>query len=105
MTTYIANSDDIERKLSSLRERVEGLEKLTTGEDGYMLISVPTGSYVLPPKEVNKQIKLKLKDDGETKSAGKLFTKEDMTNFAVFCAHERELPNEKALDKWIKYQP
>lgn len=83
MTTYIANSDDIERKLSALRTRVEELERLTTGEDGYMLISVPVGSYVLPPKEVKKQLKLKLKE--ETKLAEKLFTRKDMMKFAAHC--------------------
>lgn len=93
---------DMEGKVDVLQKSLSDLERLTTGEDGYMLISVPIGSYVLPPKEVEKQLKLKLKDGEVTKSAERQFTKEDMISFANYCITAPYAPTSRHLLKWAE---
>ena len=96
--------------LRTLEERVSKLEDLTTGEDGYMLISVPIGSYILPPKEVEKitepfhcvSSSALIDRKHGVDWTDKLFTKKDMIDFAQYCLEAPFGITSVQLEKWTK---
>lgn len=83
---------DILKKVDILDKRIAELEQYTTGENGYMIISVPVGSYVLPPNEVNRQMGIKLPEQ--------TFTEGDLIDFGKYVYNNRDdIPE----SKWSNY--